>query len=71
MYCIDGYSRNVLWLEASSSNKNPRIFAKLYVDALTELKGVPKIVRGDRNVENIIAAGMQRFLNCNQRDSYR
>ena len=27
-------------------------------------------IRGDRGVENI-AAGIRRFLNCNQRDRYR
>ena len=32
--CIDGYSRKVLWLEVCSSNKNPRIVAKFYMDAL-------------------------------------
>ena len=40
--CIDGYSRKVLWLEVCSSNKNPRIIAKFYVDAVTYLKGVPE-----------------------------
>ena len=40
--CIDGYSRKVLWLEVSSSNRNPRIVAKFYMDAVPELKGVPK-----------------------------
>ena len=33
--CIDGYSRKVLWLEVCSSNKNPRIVAKFYMDAVT------------------------------------
>ena len=32
--CIDGYSRKVLWLAVSSSNKNPRIVAKFYMDAV-------------------------------------
>ena len=61
----------MLWLEACSSNKNPRIVAKFYMDAVTELKGVIKFVRGSRDVENIFVAGIQRFKNCNQRNSYR
>ena len=32
--CIDGYSRKVLWLEAYSSNKNPRVVATFYMDAV-------------------------------------
>ena len=32
--CIDGYSRKVLWLEVCSSNKNTRIVAKFYMDAV-------------------------------------
>ena len=32
--CIDGYSRKVLWLEVCSSNKNPPIVAKFYMDGV-------------------------------------
>ena len=55
---IDGNSRKALWLEGCSPNKNPRIVAKFYMDAVTELKGVPKFVRGERGVENITVASI-------------
>ena len=38
--CIIGYSKKGLRLEVSSSNKNPHIVAKLYMDATTDLKVV-------------------------------
>ena len=32
--CIDGHSRKVLWLEVCSSNKNPPIVVKFYMDGV-------------------------------------
>ncbi|XP_069131729.1 uncharacterized protein [Argopecten irradians] len=32
--CIDGYSRKVLWFEVASTNNNPSVIAKYYLDCL-------------------------------------
>ena len=59
---IDGYSRKVLWLEVASSNNNPKIVAKYYLDYVRQIKGTPRIVRADRGIENIHVEVIQRFL---------
>ena len=41
------------------------------MDAVIELRGVPKFVREDTGTENIVILNTQRFLNCNRSDLYR
>lgn len=55
--CIDGYSREIIWLEAASSNNNPRLIAGYFVDAVSKIGGCPKIVRADMGTE------MELFVN--------
>ncbi|CAC5367778.1 unnamed protein product [Mytilus coruscus] len=50
---IDGFSRKILWLSASHSNKNPRFVAFDYVHYLKTIKGVPRMVRADAGTENV------------------
>ena len=38
---IDGYSRRILWLEVGSSNNNPRIVGKYFVDCVVQVGGTP------------------------------
>ena len=47
---IDGFSRQMLWLEVSTSNKMPEILAKYYFDALKQY-GIPLNVRVDDGTE--------------------
>ena len=40
--CIVGFSRKLIWLEVTSSNKVPEIISQYYLKAVKRLKGVPK-----------------------------
>ena len=40
--CIDGYSRRIIRLEVSLSNKCPNLIAHYYLTAANNLSGVPK-----------------------------
>ena len=60
--CIDGYSRKILWLEVSPSNKNPSVVAGYFLDCVAKLNCTARTVRGDRGTENVTIAGMQRFF---------
>lgn len=60
--CIDGYSREIIWLEAASSNNNPRLIAGYFVDAVSKIRGCPKIVRADMGTENGTVRQLQIFL---------
>lgn len=66
--CIDGFSRKIMWLEASPSNNNPFVVCKYFSDCVKQLKGVPHIVRADHGTENVNVALMQRILRHGNND---
>ena len=68
--CIDGYSRRIMWLEVGTTNNDPRVIAKYYIDCVRQVGGTPSIVRADRGTENVKVAGIQRFLRRNDEDSF-
>ena len=59
---IDGFSRKVLWLNVSPSNKDPSVISKYFLDFVSKINGSARVVRADRGVENCIIAGMQRYF---------
>ena len=59
---IDGYSRRILWLEVSETNNNPGIIAMYYLEALKEIRVVPRILRCDHGTENSTLALLQPFF---------
>ena len=50
--CIDGYSRQIIWLEAASCNNNPRLIAGHSINAVSKLQGCPRRVRADLGTMN-------------------
>ena len=57
--CIDGFSRKVIWLKVGSSNKNPDIIARYYLDAISELGGMPHIIKADDGTEYALIEPIQ------------
>ena len=55
---IDGFSRKLIWLAVSSTNKDPSIIAHYYTNSLKTLLLVPKMIRGDRGTENVKVCGI-------------
>ena len=37
--CIDGYSRRIMWLEVGTSNNDPTVIARYFIDCITEVGG--------------------------------
>ena len=68
--CIDGYSRRILWLEVSRSNKDPTIVGKYFLDCIHQLNSAPRAIRVDRGVENTIIAGIQRYSHNSENSSF-
>lgn len=68
--CIDGYSRRIIWVQVLTSNNDPIIIAKLYLQHINELGGCPKRVRSDCGTENVILAAMQCYLRKEGADRY-
>ena len=55
---IDSFSRRVLWLEVSTSNKMPEIIAKYYLDAVKQ-NDLPVNVKVDDNTEHSLVQPIQ------------
>ena len=54
----DSFSRRVLWLEVSTSNKMPEIIAKYYLDAVKQ-NDLPVNVKVDDNTEHSLVQPIQ------------
>ena len=52
--CVDGYSRRVMFLRASTNNKANTVFT-LFTEAVEKI-GLPYRVRGDQGIENVDVA---------------
>ena len=49
----------ILWLNICPSNNDLAIISYFYISCISNLKCVPKTIRGDRGSENVVVAGMQ------------
>ena len=59
---IDCYSRKILWLFVGSSNNDPKAIAYYFVNCIVNLQLVPRLIRGDKGLENVVVAGIQRYF---------
>ena len=53
-------------MELVKSNNNPKIPARLYLDAVENLKGCPQVVRSDCGTENVLVAGTQSYVRADE-----
>ncbi|CAC5385093.1 unnamed protein product [Mytilus coruscus] len=60
--CIDGFSRNIIWLEADTTNKDPYVIAGYFIDTVREVGGYPRCIRADLGTENGIIRELQVAL---------
>ena len=60
--CIDGFSRKLIWLEVTSSNKEPEIISQYYLKAVKRLKGVPKKIKADDCNEHSLIEPIHMYL---------
>ena len=66
--CIDGFSRRIMWLEASRSNNDPFQICHYFCQMVTEINGLPHIIRSDRGTENVNIQMLQRLLRAENDD---
>ena len=50
--CIEGFSRYIVWMEAYTTNNDPRVIADYFVSSAACLGGCPERLRADRGTEN-------------------
>ena len=49
--CIDGFSRQIMWLEIVRTNNDPRVIGKLYLDSIKKQRSCPTVLRTDKGTE--------------------
>ena len=60
--CVDGFSRKVLWLNVSRTNKNPLVPAYLFLQKVRDLGFCPDLIQTDCGTENGIMADVQCYF---------
>ncbi|XP_074525951.1 uncharacterized protein LOC141790170 [Halichoeres trimaculatus] len=50
--CIDGFSRKIIWLNAYTTNSDPKLIGGYYIDTVQRLRGCPRVMGGDLGTEN-------------------
>ena len=60
--CIDGYSRYIIWMDAYSTNSDPKIIANYFLSKVQDIKGCPRILRVDNGTENVHMCRIQELL---------
>ena len=67
---IDGFSRQMLWLNAYNTSSDPKVVGGYYLETAQELGGCPRIVRTDMGTENSSIRDMQRYFRRNDTDAH-
>ena len=68
--CIEGFSRYIMWMEAYTTNSDPKVIADYYISTVTRIGGCPQRMRADRGTENGHVREMQLFLRRNHTDHH-
>ncbi|PCH39775.1 hypothetical protein WOLCODRAFT_68498, partial [Wolfiporia cocos MD-104 SS10] len=59
---LEPYSGYILWLKIWWTNRNPRLVASYYLDAVESVQGMPLITQSDRGTENNGVANAQTVM---------
>ena len=67
--CLDTASRKLLWLRVWTSNSNPYLIGRWYLDYLFETRVIASFLRMDKGTETGVMATMHAFLRHNHEDT--
>ena len=68
--CIDGYSRQFMWLEVGHTNNHPGVIANYFLNCIQQVGGTARVIRDDMGTENCRIAAIQRYLRIDSEDSW-
>ncbi|OXU18199.1 hypothetical protein TSAR_010993 [Trichomalopsis sarcophagae] len=68
--CIDGFSRNLMWSEVGTTNKNPKVTAHYFLNTVEKYRCLPTIVRSDKGTENVLIESLQICLRREHNDKF-
>ena len=64
--CVDGFSRKIMWLVASTTNNDPLVVANHFLHCIRIHGIAPRLLRMDRGNENIYCQDIQTFFTGNE-----
>ena len=67
--CVDGFSRKILWLVASSTNNDPIVIGNCFLQCIKKTKIVHVVLRMEKGRGNIFCEDLQLFFTGTD-DSY-
>lgn len=67
--CIDTASRKIMWLRIWTTNSDPMIIGRWYLEHLMETKTLPNMIRIDKGTETGIMATIHAFLRRHHNDA--
>ena len=67
---VNGHSRLILWLEAASTNKDPKVVAYYFLNTVKRLKLLANLVRTDAGTENVMVESLQIALRSKHEDQF-
>ncbi len=66
--CIDTCSRKVLWAKVWTSNSNPKLIARFYLEHLYKTKTISSMIRVDKGTETVEMVTMHAYLRQQHQD---
>ena len=67
--CINGFSRNLIWLEVARSNKNLKLICQYFLYSVVSLNKLPLVDWMDRGTQDVHIASSQQMLREEHHDS--
>ena len=66
--CIDTASRKKMWLRIWTTNSNPKLVGRWYLEHLLETRTISRMITLDKGTETGVMASVQAYLRRNHRD---
>lgn len=68
--CIDGFSKEVVWINVSKTNNDPAIIGSYFLNAVERLGYLPTLIRADKGTKANLMENFQIALRYNHDDEF-
>ena len=66
--CIDTASRKIMWLRIWTTNSNPKLVGRWYLEHLLETRTISRMIKLDKGAEIGVMATMHAYFRTNHSD---
>ncbi|XDV44873.1 hypothetical protein PO909_013091 [Leuciscus waleckii] len=60
--CVDGFSRNVMWLKVYFTNNEPKVIATYFIETVKNRDGCPRRIHADRALKTLLWSRCRSFF---------